>query len=384
MTSTRTRIAVATGSRAEFGLLSPIMRAVRAHPSLELLTIVSGSHLVGGAETWREVESEFGIDARVEMQRERLTGRLEDARALGRGIEGMAGALEALAPDWVVVLGDRIEALAAATAASVAGVPVAHVHGGDRAEGVADEAMRHAITKLSHLHLAATPASAERIVRMGEDPARVIVTGSPAIDGLDAIAPLDDESFARLGSPEAVFLMHPVGRAIGIEREAATAALHALRRRRIVAMSPNLDPGREGIIEALQDQGAPTLAHLRRDQWIALLKRVAMEGGVIVGNSSAGLIEASALRPVPLAAVDIGPRQQGREAPATVVHVDETPASLRNGLFAAEALAATWKSGQPIPEHPYGLGRAGEHAAAAISGISPSEARGLVRKRNAY
>ncbi len=384
MTGRRARIAVATGSRAEFGLLAPVMRAIRAHPRLELLTIVSGSHLVGGAETWREVEEAFGIDARVEMQRERLTGRLEDARALGRGIEGMAGAIESLAPDWMVVLGDRIEALAGAVAASVAGLPVAHLHGGDRAEGVADEAMRHAITKLSHLHLAATPASAERIIRMGELPSQVHVIGSPAMDGLHDIAAMDDEAFSRLGSPRVVFLMHPIGRAPSEERIAATTALHAARRRTVIAMAPNLDPGREGIMEALHDLGAPTLSHLRRDQWISLLKRVAQEGGVLMGNSSSGLIEASALRPLPLAALDIGPRQNGREAPDSVVHVDETSEAIRAGLDRTEGLSAAWRAGQEPPEHPYGDGRAGEKAAEAIAAIPLEAARTLVRKRNAY
>src|SRR5205814_10141422 len=141
--------------------------------------------------------------------------------ATGRGIAGFARVFEEIRPDWVVVLGDRIEAFAAASAASIGGIAVAHIHGGDRAEGIADEAMRHAITKLAHLHLAATEQSAERIIRMGERPEHVLVIGSPAIDGLLAIPALADQRDEELGRPGAVFLMHPVGRADEREESAA-------------------------------------------------------------------------------------------------------------------------------------------------------------------
>ena len=116
-------------------------------------------------------------------------------------------------PHCVLVLGDRIEAFAGASAGSIGGFMLAHMHGGDRAEGIADEAMRHAITKLAHLHLPATQESADRIIAMGEHADGVHVVGSPAIDGLDAIPPLSDEKYAALGSLEIVFLMHPIGRA---------------------------------------------------------------------------------------------------------------------------------------------------------------------------
>src|SRR5205814_7191599 len=116
--------------------------------------------------------------------------------ATGRGIAGFARVFEEIRPDWVVVLGDRIEAFAAASAASIGGWALAHIHGGDRAEGIADEAMRHAITKLAHLHLAATPQSGERIARMGERPAHVHVVGSPALDELGSIPALPEARYA--------------------------------------------------------------------------------------------------------------------------------------------------------------------------------------------
>ncbi|HZW07481.1 MAG TPA: UDP-N-acetylglucosamine 2-epimerase, partial [Phycisphaerales bacterium] len=246
--STR-RVMVVTGSRSEFGLLRPVMEAVRNNRRLSLQVVVAGEHLLGPARTWHEVEAAFGIDARVPMQKSRDKGRADHAAACGRGVEGLARVIRRLKPDWVVVLGDRIEAFAAASAASIAGVAVCHIHGGDRAEGIADEAMRHAITKLSHLHCAATKLSAERIVKMGEAESLVHVTGSPAIDGLQSVKPMSDADAAKLGDPRAVFLLHPSGMSLQEEAEQAEGILGELERSHTptLALAPNSDPGREAI-----------------------------------------------------------------------------------------------------------------------------------------
>lgn len=393
-------MAVVTGSRAEFGLLAPVMRAIRDEPQhaaptpmrtaetldrfsrapdtrLELLTVVAGSHLVGPAETWRDVAAEFEIRARVPMQREGETGRPADAAALGRGVEGYASVFAALRPDWVVVLGDRIEAFGAASAASVGGIAVAHIHGGDVAEGVSDDAMRHAITKLAHLHLCASEQSAMRVLRLGEDERRVRVVGSPALDGLDAIEPSDDETYARLGSPEFVFLMHPVGRSDAEEQAAAREALRALRGARTLALAPNLDPGRGGIVRAIEESGVRAERHLPRSQFVGLLKRVSREGGLLVGNSSCALIECGALRPA-LRAVDIGRRQEGRERSTSVVRAaGETEQEVRRAIEAARGLNAH------KTHCPFGDGRAGARVAWELRGADP-HSPAMLRKRNAY
>ena len=181
------RVAVITGSRADFGLLRSTMDAIETHPDLELQVVASGAHLLPPDRTIEEVRSRVRVDAVVEMQSPGVFGRSADAAAVGRGVSGFAEVLDRLDPQVVLVLGDRIEAFAAASAASIGGRILAHVHGGDRAEGVADEAMRHAITKLAHLHFAATEESGERILRLGEAPSTVHVVGSPAIDGLEEI-----------------------------------------------------------------------------------------------------------------------------------------------------------------------------------------------------
>ncbi|MFO0830454.1 MAG: UDP-N-acetylglucosamine 2-epimerase [Phycisphaerales bacterium] len=372
------RTLVVTGSRAEYGLLRPVMKAVQQRTDLQLLVIAAGSHLVLPATTFHEVKREFTVAEIVPMQHAGQTGRAEDVQSVSRGIARFGRAFEKLQPDWVVVLGDRIEAFAAATAAAIGGWPLAHIHGGDRAEGVADEAMRHAITKLAHIHFPATALSASRIVRMGEDQTRVHLAGSPAVDALHTIAPLTPDAYRELGEPTALFLMHPVGRTPEAEEAAATAALDALRAERVLALTPNLDPGRDGVLRALRHAGVHTLENLPREQFIALLKRLASlrpAPGVLVGNSSAGLIEGAALK---LPVVDIGPRQNGRERCANAVHVDkELPEEV------ARAVAAARGVGPDSYTHPYGDGHAGERIAELLARTDP-RAPGLTRKRCVY
>ncbi|NUQ68302.1 MAG: UDP-N-acetylglucosamine 2-epimerase (hydrolyzing) [Phycisphaerales bacterium] len=372
---TARRILVVTGTRAEFGLLAPIMRAIQAHEALRLIVIAAGAHLIAPALTLREVRAAFDIADSVPMQIAGRTGRMEDAHALGRGVARFARIYERLTPDVVLVLGDRIEAFAAASAACIAGICVAHVHAGDRAEGVADEAMRHATTKLAHLLFAASPASAERLRRMGEDPHHVHLVGSPAIDTLPDIAPMTPEAFADLGSPSAVLLFHPIGRDDNAEKADAIALLDGLRDERVLAIHPNHDPGRDGIVAALHDRAVRHLLHLPRAQFVALLKRLALNKGVLVGNSSAGLIESAA---IPLATIDAGPRQGGRERCANVVSVETiTPDAIRAALAAASAIDLSRVA------HTYGDGASADRIARVLAATDPHDPR-LLRKRCTY
>ncbi|RMH25987.1 MAG: UDP-N-acetylglucosamine 2-epimerase (hydrolyzing) [Planctomycetota bacterium] len=370
------RIAVVTGTRAEFGLLTPVMHAIRDRADCELLVIAAGSHLVQPGLTFREVKAKFDVADSIPMQTAGKVGRWQDVESLGKGIGRFGRSFERLRPDWVVVLGDRIEAFAAASAACVGGIAVAHIHGGDRAEGVADEAMRHAITKLAHLHLAATEASAERIRRMGEREDAVMVVGSPAVDGLAAIPAMDDAAYEAMGSPKAVMLMHPIGRTDEIEEHAAHTVLEALDGVPVVALHPNLDPGRGGIMRALLDAPASVRieSHLERAAFVGLLKRVASEGGALVGNSSAGLIEAAAIG---CPSVDVGDRQAGRErCEGWTAHAPEDAGAIREAF---EVVIGRAERG----EHPYGDGKAGVRIARALAERDP-HAAGLTRKRCVY
>lgn len=384
MTSAPVRITVITGSRAEFGLLTPAISALRAHPTFETRIIACGAHLLAPSHTINEVRAAFGVDSEIPMQRGGEAGRLADAGALGRGVEGIARALGEHKPHWVIVLGDRIEAFAGAIAASIGGFALAHIHGGDRAEGIADEAMRHAITKLAHLHLAASEQSAQRIIRMGESPDRVHIVGSPAIDGLSAVRPMTDREAAELGDPAIVVLIHPSGLNDDTERaltrhtlEAVQAESHA---RSALCLAPNSDPGREAVLAELTAAANrynwPLIDHLPRPRFLALLKRLAKsEGGLLVGNSSAGLIECAALQ---LPVVNVGPRQTGRERPDNVIDAPaKSVADVREAIHRARLIA------RPALSHPFGDGSSGERIAATIARIGVLEPHRL-RKRCAY
>lgn len=381
-------VAVITGSRAEFGLLRPVMDAISAHKHLRLRVVAAGSHFLAPARTIREVEAAYTLAARVPMQRIGHATRTDDTRAVARGIDGFSRAFTRLKPDWVVVLGDRIEAFAAASAASIAGLAVCHIHGGDRAEGIADEAMRHAITKLAHLHCAATKQSASRIVRMGERPTSVHVTGSPAIDGLGKIKPMPVDEWLALGLPQAVFLLHPSGHDDSQEHRTAAAVLATWARAvpgrsTLLVLQPNHDAGRAGIAAALaafsrHPACGPRLAHLPRERFVSLLKRVRESSprGMLVGNSSAGLIECAA---VGLPAVNIGPRQSGRDRAENVVDVlAATPAAMARAIRTATRRAVSLR-----PSSLFGRGRAGPRIAALLASTDPHSAA-LLRKRNTY
>lgn len=370
------RVAVVTGSRADFGLLAPVMRAIEEHRQLELVVIAAGAHLIQPALTFRDVKALFPVADSIPMQTAGRTGRWADVEAVGKGVARFGRSFEQLKVDWVLVLGDRIEAFAAASAASIGGIALAHVHGGDRAEGVADEAMRHAITKLAHLHLAATETSAERIRRMGERPEHVIVTGSPAVDGLDRVEPLGEEEWERMGRPSVLLLLHPTGQPIEREEAAAEEVIGGVSGERALFMHPNHDPGREGIVRALRRAEAcgVTAEHLPRAVFLSTLHRLALEGGVLVGNSSAGLIEAPALG-VPV--VNVGRRQAGRERPPGVIDVEHERSDLIAAAIAQARLQRACRAAT------FGDGRAAVRIAEALARFNPRDP-GLLRKHNVY
>jgi len=354
-------IAVVTGSRADFGLLQPVMRAIDGHRRLQLQTVVTGAHLATG--TWCDVRhAGFKIMAKVLMQRPNATGRAADAAALGKGIIGLGRALVALDPHIVLVLGDRIEALAAACAASVGGIHLAHIHGGDRGQGVADESMRHAISKLAHLHFPATNQSKKRLIRMGEAPNTVYNLGSPAADELGQVTPATD-------APELIILQHPIGGTYKQEFRWMHQTLLATAKFNRLVLAPNLDPGSDGVRAALSQSPVKVIDHLSRDQFLARLARAR----AIVGNSSAGLIEAAVLK---RACVNIGPRQDGREKPRNVIDCHYGQRPVRAAVQQALKLNLT------SMRHPYGQGNTGQQIADQLAKIDLS--RVPIYKQNAY
>lgn len=379
-----------TGSRADYGLLRPVIAAARADRRLRVRVVASGEHLLAPARTVRLVHEDGDVHANVPMQRGSDRGRLDHAQALARGVQGFARAIAKLKPHWTVVLGDRIEAFAAASASAVAGVPICHIHGGDRAEGIADEAMRHAITKLAQLHCAASKGSAQRITTMGEPARTVHVTGSPAIDPLRAIDPMTDQhardTLGRAAGTRAVILVHPDGRdRADLEAMVRGALMLAWSIGTIpLVLAPNSDPGREHIVLAYEraQRSSPLAAHLmeRRDHlpreaFIALLKRLAKArpAGVLIGNSSAGLIEAAAIG---LTCVNIGPRQNGRERADNVIDV---PSPTGESLARVSDLLQAPSFSGPRPTTLFGQGNAGARIARLLATFRPD-----LRKHNTY
>lgn len=377
------RVLVLTGTRADFGLLEPVIAALHRHPALTPLVVAAGAHLLPPARTIDEVAQRAPLADELPMQTPGETGRLADARALAAGVRGAAELLETIEPHWALVLGDRIEALALAAAASVAGVALAHIHGGDRAEGVADEAIRHAVTKLAHLHLAATPASADRILRMGEPPERVHTVGSPAADAALATAHNPPTLPTHLQHVRLAVLMHPVGRPEHDDADplaiAHALALLTLPAETVLWLAPNHDPGRERVLavraQAQRDGRCTTRDHLPAPIFRALLHRLAQTDGALIGNSSAALIEAAVLR---CPAVDIGPRQHGRETPASVHRPrDHTHHALAHAVLAAR------NADRRTLTHPYGDGRSAERIAHILAATDPDH-HDLLHKRNSY
>jgi len=303
-------------------------------------------------------------------------------QAVARGVASFGKTFDRLNPDVVVVLGDRIEVFAAASAAAIGGVRIAHLHGGDRAEGVTDESMRHAVSKLAHLHFAATAQSRRRLVRMGEHADQVWQVGSPAIDTLSAVEVSEDP-------PQFVVIQHPIGCSLAEERQWMQQTLAAVTRVTpsvgdfdpwILISPPNADPGSDGIEKAIAEavRNAARLSggryrlvaeHVPRAAFLAHLA----EARAIVGNSSAGLIEAAALR-VPC--VNIGPRQAGREKPRNVVDCGYGQRDV------SAAISKALRLQRSRLRHPYGDGHAGERIAEILAKIDLAAI--AVRKQNAY
>lgn len=372
---TTRRVAVVTGTRAEFGLLESTLRAMGNHANLEPQLIVTGMHLLRtfGRTVDQIRDAGWRIDAEVPMQRG-TDGGAAEAEAVGRGVTGLARAFDRLDPQIVLVLGDRIEAFAAASAAATGRRILAHIHGGDRAPGDLDESLRNAITRLAHVHFVASAEAQARLKRMGEPPGRIHRVGAPGLDDIrrfqftdrqDPTATtrwLKDQLGVLAESPFAVVLQHARGRAAGQEETTMRHMVQAVERAGLggVAIYPNTDPGHSGILRVLSELQSKNnwrvVRSLPREHYLRLLSRAA----VLIGNSSGGVIETASLG---LPTINVGPRQQGRlRCGANVVDCRESPAAM------TRALRGILSARRPRPRRSaYGDGRAGERIAARLA-----------------
>ncbi len=380
MTPTR-HVAVVTGARADYGLLRPVMDAVRARPDLRLSVIATGPHLDHryGHTVDQIVADGFSVASVPTLESDDTP--LAMARAVGRGTIGIAEVLAALRPDLVVVLGDRFEILAAAQAALLLAIPLAHLHGGEVTEGAVDESIRHAITKMASLHFAAAEPYARRIRQMGENPACVFAVGAPGVDSALALAPLSDATLARdLGLPltDPLFLVtyHPVTRRDGDESAAIDHLLAALDRfplARIVITGVNADAGHQVILRRLtaftaaRPERVTLHDSLGQRRYLSVMRRASL----VIGNSSSGLIEAPALK-VPT--IDIGDRQAGRLRAASVIHCgDQDTAAIVAAI--AQGLDPAFRATLDTLQPPYGGGNVGAAVAEILAGIDIASLR---------
>ena len=366
------RVAVLTGTRAEYGLFQPLLDELAGEPGFATSLIVTGTHLSPRfGMTVAEIERDgHRIAARVPLPLDD-DSELDVSRAMAAALAGVAEALDAERPELLVLLGDRYETLAAACAALLTRVPIAHLHGGELSQGATDDAMRHAVTKMAWLHFPATTTAARRIVQLGEDPSRVFPVGALGVDNALrrpklSKAELEAELGPLFGPTTALVTFHPVTleqRSSAAQIAELLAALDGLPDLWTVFTMPNADAGNLAVSEAIgrfceaHPDRAHAFASVGARRYLSLLACA----DVCLGNSSSGVIEAPALG---TPTVDIGERQAGRDRAAGVLHceprAEEIAAAVRRALSPeVRAIARTC-------ENPYGDGHAAERIVAVL------------------
>lgn len=369
------KICVVITARPSYSRVKTALRAIESHPDLELQLVVAASALLGrygSAVEYIEADG-FKIAARVFMvlEGENLTSM---AKTTGLGVLELATVFDNLRPDIVVTIADRYETLATAVAASYMNIPVAHIQGGE-VTGSIDEKVRHAVTKLANLHLVATEKAAERVVRMGEDPETVFVTGCPSVDlAADVFqAPaLDFDPFEKyvgvgahldLSGGYLVVMQHPVTTEYELARQHAEETLHAVAGAGLPTLWfwPNVDAGSDGTSKAIRtfrELERPANMHFFKNMNPHDFLRLVHNSRCLVGNSSVGVRECSYLG-VPV--VNIGSRQRGRERGVNVIDVDYDRAAIR------AALGRHLGNGRYPRNCLYGDGRAGRRVASVLA-----------------
>jgi UDP-N-acetylglucosamine 2-epimerase (non-hydrolysing)/GDP/UDP-N,N'-diacetylbacillosamine 2-epimerase (hydrolysing) len=357
-------IGVVTVARSDYGIYLPLLRRVRADERLRLHLIVSGMHLSPQyGLTCRNIEADgFEIAERVEML---LSSDTPEAvsKSMGLGVIGFSQAFARFKPDILVVLGDRFEMFAAALAALPFKIPVAHIHGGELTEGAIDDALRHGMTKLSHLHFVSTEPHAERVVQMGEEPWRVVVSGAPALDHLHGIRLLTKQELeARLGirmdPPPLLVTFHPVTLEAERTEVYVEELLAAIGRcgMPVLFTMPNADTGNQCITRRVREflethPGSCWADNLGTEAYFSLMAL----SSAMVGNSSSGIIEAPSFC---LPVVNVGTRQRGRTRAANVIDVGYGRGEIEEAI--RRAVSPGFRDSLKGLVNPYGTGHAAQ------------------------
>lgn len=375
-------ICVVTGGRADYGLLRPVLRAINAAPDLKLRVIATGMHLAPEfGLTFREIEADgFALDRKVEM----LLGSDSPSaisKSMGLGMIGFADAFQELSPDLLLVLGDRFEIFSAVASALIACIPVAHLHGGETTEGAFDEAIRHSITKMSHLHFVATEEYRQRVIRMGEHPDRIFKVGGLGVDNIRQLkllgrADLEKSLDFPLGKKNLLVTFHPATLepdSAARQMEELLAALTPLTDTTLLFTMPNADTeGRrlKGMIEAFATShpNAHVFVSMGIVRYLSCMQWV--DG--VVGNSSSGLTEAPSFR---VGTVNIGDRQRGRLKTWSVIDCEPERAQISAAI--KRLYAPDFRTLLQQVVNPYGDGGASQKIVEAIRACS---LEGLLKK----
>ncbi|MDE6323725.1 MAG: UDP-N-acetylglucosamine 2-epimerase (hydrolyzing) [Paramuribaculum sp.] len=353
------KVCIVTGSRAEWGLLSPIAGALAVRGDVELQIIATNMHLLERyGHTVDEIRRDgFRVDAEVAME-SRSDSRADTAAATGSCLSGMARAFERLDPDLAVVLGDRYELLAVCSAATIMRIPIVHLHGGEISEGAIDDSIRHAVTKLSALHLTSAEVHRRRVVQMGENPDMVHNIGAVGVANALAVEPLaksELESFLGVGIDRRTLVVtyHPVtadDRSSGELFGSLLAALERFVTSTVVFTYPNNDAHGQEIIRmidrfvASHPERAVAFPSLGMKRYLSLLRYA----GAAVGNSSSGIIEVPSMG---IPTVNIGRRQEGRLSASSVIDCADDEASIADAV--ARALSDCCQKAAATADNPY-------------------------------
>lgn len=365
-------IGVVTVGRSDYGILQPVLRQIAIDPNIDLMIYAGGMHLSSRhGMTISMIEKDgYDISSRIEFEVDECESPACISRSIGRGVVGFANAFEKRRPDVLVLVGDRYEMHAAALAALPFSIPMAHIHGGEITEGAIDEALRHGITKISHLHFASSVDAARRICQLGEERWRVEVSGAPSLDRLKSIRLMQrDELFGRFGVPRTgpflLVTLHPVTVDFNRNERDAIAVLDAIEMQKIPAIFtlPNADTCGTTIRRLIEgfvstDERYKVVENFGSEAYFSVMS----QASAMVGNSSSGLIEAPSFK---LPVVNVGDRQRGRLRAANVIDSSPDREAINQALRVA--LSPSFRQSLVGLINPYGNGDASSKIVSRLS-----------------
>lgn len=363
------KICIVTGSRAEYGLLKPLMDEFSGDGSIALQVMATGMHLSPEfGLTYKEIEKDgFHIHDKIEILLS-SDSAIGIAKSMGLAMSGFAEAYERLAPDIVVVLGDRFEIFSAVAAALVSRIPIAHIHGGELTEGAIDDAFRHSITKMSHLHFTSLEEYRKRVIQLGEHPDRVFNVGALGLDNIKRIKLLSKSSFEekfglKFNEHNLLVAFHPVTAEINTSQEHFRNVLNtldSLKDTNIIFTKANADTGGRIINKMIDDYASAhsdkafVFTSMGQQGFLSAMRFV----DAVVGNSSSGIIEAPSFK---VGTINIGDRQKGRVKAKSVI--DCVPAKASIGAAIRKLYSVEFQEGIKSVENPYGDGNTSKRIA---------------------